>query len=65
MLWLKRCWFPQWEHLRPGGVLIASRGARPELRLIIGKAAQKEMRAKWHADDHDAFAAQEERRSSW
>ena len=23
------------------------------------------MRAKWHADDPDAFAAQEERRSSW
>ena len=23
------------------------------------------MRAKWHADDHDAFPAQEERRSSW
>ena len=48
-----------------GGVLIASRGARPELRLIISKAAQREMRAKWHADDHDAFAAQEERRPSW
>ena len=29
------------------------------------KSAQREMRAKWHADDHDAFAAQEERRSSW
>ena len=27
----------------------------PELWLIIGKAAQREMRAKWHADDHDAF----------
>ena len=37
----------------------------PELSLIIGKAAQREMRAKWQADDHDAFAAQEERRSSW
>ena len=24
----KRCWFPQREHLRPGGVLIASRRAR-------------------------------------
>ena len=23
------------------------------------------MRAKWQADDPDAFAAQEERRSSW
>ena len=33
--------------------------------MIIGKAAQREMRAKWHADDPDAFAAQEERRSSW
>ena len=33
--------------------------------LIIGKAAHREMRAKWHADDPDAFAAQEERRSSW
>ena len=41
------------------------RGARPELQLIIGKAAQSEMRAKWQADDRDAFAAQEERRSSW
>ena len=50
MLSLKRCWFPQWEHLRAGGVLIASRGARPELRLIICKAAQREMKAKWHAD---------------
>ena len=37
----------------------------PELWLIIGKAAQREMRAKWQADDPDAFAAQEERRSSW
>ena len=37
----------------------------PELWLIIGKAAQREMRAKWRADDPDAFAAQEERRSSW
>ena len=37
----------------------------PELWLIIGKAAQREMRAKWHADDPDSFAAQEERRSSW
>ena len=37
----------------------------PELWLIIGKAAQREMRAKWHADDPDAFAAQEERRWSW
>ena len=35
------------------------------LWLIIGKAAQREMRAKLRADDHDAFAAQEERRSSW
>ena len=26
--WLKRCWFPQGEHLRLGGVLIASRGGR-------------------------------------
>ena len=37
----------------------------PELWLIIGKAAQREMRAKWEADDRDAFAAQEERCSSW
>ena len=37
----------------------------PELWLIIGKAAQREMRAKWQPDDPDAFAAQEERRSSW
>ena len=28
MLWLKRCWLLQGEHLRPGGVLIASRMAR-------------------------------------
>ena len=35
------------------------------LWLIIGKAAQREMRAKWQADDRDAFAAHEERRSSW
>ena len=37
----------------------------PEFWLIIGNAAQREMRAKWNADDLDAFAAQEERRSSW
>ena len=37
----------------------------PELWMIIGKAAQRKMRAKWQADDPDAFAAQEERRSSW
>ena len=37
----------------------------PELWMIIGKAAQREMKAKWHADDPDAFAAQVERRSSW
>ena len=30
-----------------------------ELWMIIGKAAQRQMRAKWHADP-DAFAAQEE-----
>ena len=80
MLWLKRCWLLQVEHLRPGGVLIASRRARagcalvstppwslrpptcePELRLVIGKSDEGE----WQADDPDAFAAQEERRSSW
>ena len=37
----------------------------PEVWLTIGKTAQREMRAKWQADDRDAFAAQEERRSSW
>ena len=37
----------------------------PEVWSTIGKAAQREMRAKWQADDRDAFAAQEERRSSW
>ena len=37
----------------------------PELWLIIGKPAQRDMRAKWQDDDPDAFAAQEERRSSW
>ena len=36
-----------------------------ELWLIIGKAAHREMWAKWQANDPDAFAAQEERRSSW
>ena len=34
------------------------------LWLIIGKAAHREMWVKWYADDPDAFAAQEERRSS-
>ena len=29
------------------------------------RPAQREMRAEWQADDPDAFAAQEERRSSW
>ena len=37
----------------------------PELLLIIGKAAQRDVRAKWRADDHDEFVAQVERRSSW
>ena len=37
----------------------------PELWLVIGKPAQRAMRAEWQADDPDAFAAQEERRSSW
>ena len=36
-----------------------------ELWLAIGKPAQRAMRAEWQADDPDAFAAQEERRSSW
>ena len=31
--------------------------------MIIGKAGQRDMRVKWYADDLDAFAAQEERRS--
>ena len=35
------------------------------LWLTIGKAALSEMRVKWYADDIDAYAAQEERRSSW
>ena len=35
----------------------------PELWLVIGKAAKREMRAKWQADVPDAVAAQEERRS--
>ena len=48
---------PPWS-LRPPS-------CEPELWLIIGKPAQREMRAKWQADDPDAFAAQEERRSSW
>ena len=33
--------------------------------MIIGKAALSETRVLWYADDRDAFAAQEERRSSW
>ena len=37
----------------------------PEVWSTIGKAAQREMRAKRQADDRDAFAAQEERRPSW
>ena len=37
----------------------------PELWLIIGKAAQRVVRAKWRADDLDAFVARVERRSSW
>ena len=37
----------------------------PELWLVIGKPAQRAMRAKWQTDDPDAFAAQEKRRSSW
>ena len=48
---------PLWS-LRP-------RTCEPELWLIIGMVAQREMRAKWQEDDPDAFAAQEERRSSW
>ena len=42
-------------------------GLRPPmcpLWLIIGKAALRDMRVNWYADDRDAFAAQEERRSS-
>ena len=35
------------------------------LWLTIGKAALSEMRVKWYADDIDAYASQEERRSSW
>ena len=46
---------PPWS-LRPPA-------CEPELWLIIGKPAQREMRAKWQVDDPDAFAAQEERRS--
>ena len=37
----------------------------PELWLIFGMVAQRDVRAKWQADDPDACAAQEERRSSW
>ena len=37
----------------------------PELWLIFGMVAERDVRAKWQADDPDAFAAQEERRSSW
>ena len=80
MLWLKRCWLLQEEHLRPGvdrfpqGPGRMRRVSTPpwslsllraELWLIIGKPAQRTMRAEWQADDPDAFAAQEERRSSW
>ena len=37
----------------------------PELWLIVVKVAQREMWAKWRADDRDALAAQEERCPSW
>ena len=37
----------------------------PEIWLVIGKPAQRAMRAEWQADDPDAFAGQKERRSSW
>ena len=37
----------------------------PELWLVISKPAQRAMRSEWQADDPDASAAQEERRSSW
>ena len=61
--------FPQ----GPGMILLVSTPpwslrpptCEPELWLIIGKPAQREMRSEWQADDPDAFAAQEERRSSW
>ena len=36
----------------------------PEVWLIIGKAAQRDV-GEWYADDPGAFAAQEERCSSW
>ena len=36
----------------------------PELWLIIGRAAQRD-EGEMYADDRDAFAAQEERCSSW
>ena len=54
---MRRVSTPPWS-LRPPT-------CEPDLWMIIGKAAQREMRAKWHSDDPDAFAAQEERRSSW
>ena len=52
--------FPQ----GPGRMRLVST-CEPELWLIIGKAAQREMRANWQTDGPDAFAGQEERRSSW
>eukprot|EP00974_Lingulodinium_polyedra_P024938 2411873-Lingulodinium_polyedra.AAC.1 len=48
---------PPWS-LRPPS-------CEPELWLVIGRPGQRELRARWQADDPESFAAQEERRSSW
>ena len=34
MLWLKRCWFPQWKHFRPGGVFDRFRQSSGRMRLV-------------------------------
>ena len=34
ILWLKRCWFPQGEHLRPGGVFDCFPQGPGRMRLV-------------------------------
>ena len=47
---------PLWSLRRPM--------CKPELWLIIGKAALRDMRVNWYTDDPDACAALRERRPS-
>ena len=37
----------------------------PEIWLVVGRAAQKELRDKWKESDPDGFAQQELRRARW